>query len=152
MYKQQNLNELGFLRHLIITSTYKNDHDFEPYLAFLNEEYEPEDWLFDAFLFVIGVSSKRALIICFTKILKVLVNVSRKLKKKMPDLNLNITCHLTNRRKRVMKDIQDSGNISTAESITDTSMPPAHGLLARAYTTCSTIRWSRNFIETSIIS
>ncbi|HRW34155.1 MAG TPA: DUF4855 domain-containing protein [Thermotogota bacterium] len=62
MYKAQNLEELGFLKHLIITSAYKDQESFTPYLTFVDEKGNPKDWLFDSFLFVTGVKSKRALI------------------------------------------------------------------------------------------
>src|SRR6056297_1553837 len=62
MYKQQNLKELGFLKHLIITATATDEKAFHPYLAYVDEKEDPRDWLFDSFLFVTGVKSKRALI------------------------------------------------------------------------------------------
>lgn len=65
MYKLQNLKEFGFLRHLIITTTYTNEKAFYPYLAYMDEKDNPRDWLFDSFLFVTGVKSKRALIADF---------------------------------------------------------------------------------------
>ncbi|MFA7569329.1 MAG: hypothetical protein WCY40_05625, partial [Defluviitoga tunisiensis] len=50
MYLAQDLEKIGFLRHLMLIGSSYEEIDYYPYLSSIGNNFEPKEWLFDSFV------------------------------------------------------------------------------------------------------